>query len=459
MELSLGAVNRLIRGAVGAAVVGSVASGCAPDFDAERRTPERGTAGRELYTLLCDRIGAQSLRVDVTGASFNALCHRDSLGQYADRVDESRLPALTGAALDKDGNAVSIETQRANRTYQIARVEALGRRREDLIRAFDAVLPDEPIALSDPRAFDEDALCAESGVSGSSGQDRYLSVVADTLSGLVDLHNDGTFPGVTRSTGALLESVRTDPKLAEVLARLDTRQGYRPVDLAIGIAQPALSYDRLGNLASSLALLSADSDPNNPAHKKDPNNPSLYENHTPVAGSGHDAFQQLLSVFREELRVPADPDPVLTTTEDLVLGGDVLSRPRNKLEIASELLLAEHPSFATRVTPHYAIRREPRGYASVRLINDSVPAPFVDAGNGKAEVDDTGQLATLSGKLPPSPFLVTHAPEWPRDLNGRPLANDSEPLYEYIDVTKTLASRVVKDLRPLVEPERETVMG
>ena len=440
-----------------AALVGTMVPGCAPEFDEERRIPERGTAGRELYTLLCDRIGAQSLRVDVTGASFHALCHRDSAGIYADSVDLSLLPPFTVGALDGQGARVSVETQQANRTYQIARVEALGRRREDLITAFDAILADELVPLSDSRVFDEQVMCGDSGIS--PGEERYLGILADTLSGLVDLHNDGTFPSVTRSTGALLEFVREDEELAEVLARLDTRQGYRPIELALGVAQPALSYERLGALASSLTLLSTDSDPNNPAHKRDPNNASFYDNHTPVQGAGHEAFQQILRVFREELRVPAVTDPPLATTVDPVLGGDVLSRPRNKLELARTLLLAEHPSFATRVTPHYAIKRESRGYASVRLVNDRVPVPFVDTGSGEAQLDETGQLMTVSGKLPPSPFLTTTAPEWPRDLNGRPLASDTEPLYEYIDITKTLASRVVKDLKPLLDPERETVIN
>jgi hypothetical protein len=458
VKLRHSAVKRLGKCLAGAAIVAPVAVGCAPEFDKQRQIPERGTAGRELYTLLCDRIGAQSLRIDVTGASFHSLCHRDTVGKYSDTVDVSLLPPLTASAADKDGNAVSMETQQANRTYQIARVEALSRRREDLIRAFDAVLPDEALPITESRAFDENALCG--GDAQPAGQKRYLSVLADTLSGLVDLHNDGTFPGVTRSVGALLESVRTDPDLAEVLTRLDKRQGYRPIEMALGIAQPALSYERFSTLASSLTLLAADSEPNNPVHKGDPSNPSFYENHTPVAGDGHSAFKQILSVMREELRVPAQPDSPLTSTVDTVLGGDVLSRPRNKLEIARELLFAEHASFATRVTPHYAVRREQRGYASVRLVNDQVPSPFVDSGNGTAKLDDeTGQLVTVSGKLPPAPFVTTGAPDWPRDLNSRPLGTDGEPLYDYLDVTKTLASRVVKDLRPLLSPENGTVLN
>ena len=57
--------------------------GCA-DFDTSRQIPKRQSLGHEMYSVICDRTGAQALREDVTGASFHAVCHPDAKGAYAD---------------------------------------------------------------------------------------------------------------------------------------------------------------------------------------------------------------------------------------------------------------------------------------------------------------------------------------------------------------------------------------
>src|SRR5690242_15698489 len=119
-------------------VLTTVVLGCAPDFDTSRATPERGSVGLEMFTLLCDRVGAQGLREDVTGASFHSVCHGNGPRAFVDRVDRSKLPELDPAALDARGRPVPLEAQMAAREHAIARVEALARRRADLVAAFDA---------------------------------------------------------------------------------------------------------------------------------------------------------------------------------------------------------------------------------------------------------------------------------------------------------------------------------
>src|SRR5436305_1220092 len=119
---------------------------CAGDFDTSASRPSRGSLGRELYAMICDRTGAQALREDVVGASFHAICHPDAKGAYAATVDKTKLTALDPAAIDTDGHPVPLARQEANRAHRIARIEALGKRREDLVRAFDAAFPDERIA-------------------------------------------------------------------------------------------------------------------------------------------------------------------------------------------------------------------------------------------------------------------------------------------------------------------------
>ena len=123
---------------------------CAADFDTTRLTPKRGTRGQEMYTLVCDRVGAQALREDVTAASYHAVCHADPVtGMFADHVDQTKLVPLDPGAVDADGNVVPMAEQERHRAYRVARIEALGKDRQELIAAFDAALPDQMIPVKD----------------------------------------------------------------------------------------------------------------------------------------------------------------------------------------------------------------------------------------------------------------------------------------------------------------------
>ncbi len=61
----------------------AVVAGCTSDFDTTRVVPPRGTIGREIFTVLCDRVGANALREDVLGASYHA---RNASKDVAERV-------------------------------------------------------------------------------------------------------------------------------------------------------------------------------------------------------------------------------------------------------------------------------------------------------------------------------------------------------------------------------------
>ena len=136
------------------------ALGCSGDFDTSRATPPRGTLGRELFSMTCDRVGAQALEEDITGASYHAICHPDpATGAYSLTVDPSLLPPLEDGAFDVDGNPVSMATQQANRSYDIARIEALGRDRAPIVSALDAAIPDIQIAVSDLANADPTKSC------------------------------------------------------------------------------------------------------------------------------------------------------------------------------------------------------------------------------------------------------------------------------------------------------------
>ena len=439
-----------------AVLVSAFVIGCSTDFDTTRSVPPRGTLGRELFSLVCDRVGAQSLREDVTGGSFHAICHEDADGKYGDRVDVGKLVALDPAAVDVDGNVVPLDRQQRSRAYEIARVEALGRRREDLIAAFDAAMPDLQIAVKDLGASDPSKSC-----DAVAQKDALLKQLSDTLSRFIDLYDDQTIPMFTRGLGRMMRDVRADGDVQATLARFDARQGYRPSSIAIGVAQPAIDYPRLVELINALVkVVATDSDPFNPATVAG-------TERKPIAGSGSAEFQALLAVMHHELRT-ASPDPKLGA---LTIAGDpilteraILSRPRSTLELSRSILLSQDDVFSGGSKPRFIVQRDTRAFAAVTFTSGAVHAPFVDKdGDGLADLDPLGQFVTTDGKAPPSPFFAVGAPDGKRDLYGRAIDGSSTPLYVNVDTNRTFAAPLLRDLRPLVDPDpkhlHETVFG
>jgi hypothetical protein len=440
-----------------------VAGGCAGEFDTTRQTPERGSIGREMYTMICDRVGAQALREDVAGTSYHAVCHADASGAFADEVDTGKLLPL-GPAVDESGKPVSLEQQKANREHRIARIEALARRRDDLIRAFDAAFADETIAIKDLRAADEARSC-DPPQGKASGEGELREELAAMLGRLTDLYNDDTIPHLTRALSQLMEEVEASPEARAALARFDARRGYRPGDVAMGVARPLLSYPRLHELANALlALLSSDTDPLGLRAPEGTPPKKAHERTAEdrVPGAAHGAFVQLLSVVREELRT-TKVSPELPPLE---IGRGAfdptfvqLSRPRGNLELAREILLAEDPAFSIGA-PRFVVRRDTRGLAKVALDGGRVPAPFVDLTgpsgrpDGLADIDDLGRFVT-SGSPAPLPFPAPDgdfAEE--RDAAGRALVGQ-RAAFEYIDVGSTYLASLSRDLVPLLEPDPE----
>ncbi len=421
--------------------------GCSNDFSLDRKAPPRASVGTELYSLVCDRVGAQSLREDISGSSFHDICHPNSRGEYGAQVKRQLLNALRSDARDINGDPVPLEKQKADREYHIARIEALGRRRGDLIQAFDTALPDIDIALQQVRKADDQTDCSAGG--DSDARREFLEELADTFANFVDLYNDETIPQLTRALGGLMLDLERDPDAQEALTRMDARQGYRPLNVALGVARPALAYPRLGELADTLLnLLASDSDPYNPKNKLDPKLDTYFQNHKPVVGSAHSQFQDLLTVFREELRTPSEPaQGPLATVYDARLDLTAINRPRTKLEIGQALLLDEDPSFEVGL-PRYIVARDTRGVALVNRPQNVLPSPFVPGADGNPQLDDLGQFVTLSGNQPPSPFFSVGSPDGNRDTFGRALLDQSEPLYVYRDVNRSLLGRVLRDFRP-----------
>ena len=458
--------RRHLRGALAIATMLALGAGCAPELP-ERAQPPRGSLGREMYTMVCDRVGAQALREDIAGESYHSVCHADAAGAFADKVDEAKLPPLDPSARDVKGNPVALEEQQENRAHNIARIEALARRRDDLIVAFDTAFSNETIGTKDLDNPDEKKSCDPA--PGNVSEADVRTELAGMLGRLTDLYNDDTVPHLTRGLSRVMDDIEKSSDAQAALARFDARQGYRPTDVALGVARPILSYPRLVELANALLrILSADIDPTGALKPDEPRKKAkdrVAEDRTP--GAAHGALVQLLAVAREELRTAkALPDlPPLVAAPDTADASLVrLSRPRGNLELTRAILLKEDPAFSIG-TPRYVVARDLRGVAKVKLANGQVPAPFLDkAGpggkpDGLPDLDDLGQFVTV-GEGAPAPFKpffeLGKTASVTRDKDGR-----AAP-YEYIDVSSTFLASLTKDLVPLLDADvakqHETVM-
>ena len=470
------------------AIVGCAAcagGGCAPEFDTNRTAAARGSIGREMFTMVCDRVGAQALREDIAGESYHDLCHANAQGEFADKVEFDKLPGVV-EAVDVDGKPVTLEQQTRNRVHRIARIEAMARRRKDLILAFDNALSHENIGIKDLGSPDETKSCDPPGGSAPSSTPGFANGEADLreelgnmLGRLTDLYQDDTIPHLTRGLTRMMEDIDKDPAAQSALARFDARRGYRPKDIGMGVSRPVAAYPHLVELANALLrVLSSDTDPlgmNAPegAERKKAADRTAADR---VPGMAHAALVDLLGIMQEELRTAkALPDlPILTTSADprdptLVR----LSRPRGNLEMARTILLAQDPVFSIG-KPRFIVTRDTRGFARVPLVDGKVPSPFVDLTGPKntpddlPDVDDLGRFKTTSASIDaPSPFLDFVAvgakadTAAKRDAEGRALLG-AKPAYEYIDVSATYLASLTRDLVPLLEPdakrEHETLM-
>ena len=432
-------------GLVGLVTLSILAPGCAPELDTSRAPSTTGTVGEEMFGVICDRVGAQALREDLTGESFRSVCHKARGGDFADKVDVSRLPAIDPGAADEKGAPVSTDKQQKDRAFAIGRVEALARRRTDLIRAFDATFPESKIPIKDIDNPDETKSC---DAPKASGEGVLTTQIADMLGRMGDLYNDGTLPQSTESLSRVVDAFKKSDEAQAAWARLSARQGYRPIETALGATRPIIAYPHLRDLSNaSLRLLSADSNPYELDPKFDGDGVRI-----PVPGPGNAALNKMLEAGHEELlAAKADPKvPAIVATKDAA-GRIVLSRPRDNVEMFSEILFAGDPAFGGASAPKYIVRRDARGYAAIT--GGVVPAPFMDADkDGLPDVDESGRFKTTNGSVPPSPFAYPGSPQATRDPAGRALAG-AQPLYDYLDTSRTFAAQMMADMRPLVNPD------
>jgi hypothetical protein len=440
-------------------LLGMFAAAAACTDVAPRNPPPRGTLGQELYGVVCDRVGGQSLHEDLTGASFHAICHDDA-GGYASKVDQSVLPVLVDGQPDVNGKPVPLATQQAQRAYGVARLERLAADRDRLVAALDAAFPDIQVATKDLANADPTQSC---NAAPGSGQGSLHTELANLLSRFDALYADGTLPHSTEALGGLVSAYETQSSSGSTpssgpqasWAQLNARAGYRPAGIALGALRPVLAYPKLRELTNAtLRLLSPDSDPYAAKPMLD-----AQGNRVPVPGSAYPQMAALSAALSFELTNEVDdpvPSPLLLpVAHDAMVGGrTVLGRPRSDLELLTSIFYAQDPSFAGGLTgPAYVAMRDPRGYVAVAAgAGGALPAPFVNEGDGLPAVDPvTGQFKTQSGALVPSPFFAPTVSSLtdpaPRDAAGRALGLGGAGLYAYVDTSQSFESRLVAHLR------------
>lgn len=428
---------------VGAALCLSAA--CAGDFDDTRkRTEPVGTLGEDIYSALCDRVGASVLTEDVYGASYHGVCHRDASGNYRDQVDQSKLPPIQDPL---SGSGIA-------RTLAIAKVEAMARRRGDLIQALDATFSDDPIA---------DPFNPGKTVRGHVALQRFLQRIVPLYeTNPVDKEGSGSrealMPSVTRATGRLFAALAGpgkdtyaqfgDPAKAKqaqlALSRLSGRLGYRPLRVALGAIKPSMAYPELRQLTQTFAV-----------RLRPPG-----KNAEPGAGLMRDAFQNVLGMAQHELATSVEgPLPVAYALTDAAKLQP--NRPRTNAEVARAIMLSTDPAFAKPgALPSYLVVRDSRGYAVPAGNQPGVPGtvggPFVDGdGDGFADVDSTGRFLGPAGLAQvDTPFFVPGLPRvLPPDAFGRAVDPGGAPLFAYLDTSQTFVGSTTRDLEPLLNPD------
>jgi hypothetical protein len=336
-------------------------SACAPDFDATR-TSDSNSLGERMVTLLCKRLAFQAEPTDVRGDHFRDACAGGDLPADAP-------PALV----------------------------ALLTTRPALVKAIDTAVPDA--FTTDLQAF----------------------LTSDATLALYD--ND-TMSRSIASLADLLDEVSHDDAALTALARVATRDGYRPGPVAFGFPA-ALALARSSASGASGA----------------PGMPSLHAvlaSTVPAitaGGAAHAEWDTLVAALSATLRDFSPPSDA--------------GSPERTGALAKDFLLTERPDLSES-TPVPLVRRDPRGIAQVALAGGALPAPFVDTnGDQLPDVDALGRFVDAQGAplapAPPAPFAIADDTAT-RDSQGK------ASTYDYVDLSRTVIGAVGHDVSRLFDP-------
>jgi len=406
---------------VGLGAVVWLAGGCDDGIDTTRLAAPKATLGDDIYTVMCDRLGASSFTEDLTGASYHAICHFDASFEYGDDVDTSVLPPVSGSA------AVLA------REHSIAKLEQMARKRAQIIQAANAAFPD--IEIPDPTSDDPFATVQL--------HDALLRFTQDLTklyeSNPYEPEGEPLMPLVTRSFGRLFEAMEQSDDARAALGRIAGRQGYRPANVQLGAVRTLLAYPEMRPfLQAQLEVLGP-------------------------GGTAGPQLQQLLQVVEAEL----EASQVTVSVLPAYIVNEVTNqpnRPRSAIEVGRRLLLDQHSDYAASATaePRYIALRDRRGFAvplgSNPGVFGNVPSPFADLDNdGFADVDYSGRFVDSAGNplALDSPFFVPGVNFGQQDAYGRP----STLVFEYLDTSRTFTGALSEDVLALVDGTKKASEG
>ncbi len=321
---------------------------CAPEPAPQGEVIQR-SLGLEVYIVLCEHLAGTEFPNDVRGFTAKTVCH--------------------------DGQPGPIEGKR---------LEALRQNRPRMVSALDAILED-------------------TSVRGE------LETFVSKLLPLFDPPIE-SMPNATRAMGTLLDVFASDDEALTALQRISGRQGYRPLQQALGTLSAVFRYPRLKPFLLELTRA------------------------IDVGGVAHDSWQQLAHAVGMELATYQ----ALPITET------------GALDVARKLLLSPDKAFATN-TASWLVERDVRGFAKP---NAASSVGFADTnGDGFVDVSDKGVFLDAKGQPPsiPTPFSVLAEVESQikasRDAAGRALDPAGKPVYEYVDADQTLLSGLSTELK------------
>ncbi len=358
---------------MGACAVAACAEGATASVRVKR---ERLSVGGEMYRVFCKRAAAQAFPDDLEGTQFNATCE--------------------GREIPPKPNA---------------RLFAMYKQRTSIVKALDRVLGDE-------------AAQAAGEVRALLAEDELRDFLRSTLP-LYDPPSQ-RLPDMTRSLVRVLDRL-VDEKDPLGMATLDTfsritgRVGYRPLELALGVARPLLEYPRLDAFTRSTLNLVAQ------------------------GGNAEKQYDALVSALSLELATADESVPA----------------PDSTLVLARELLLSQltdlEPDPALK--PLWLVRRDERGVALPLLVGKLLPQPFVDGdADLEADIDAFGRLLAVAGGPAsiPAPFAVASEPDTKRDEFGRARnmwSQGDELLFQHIDVQSSVLAGLAREQRLLLTPK------
>jgi hypothetical protein len=347
--------------------------------------PGAGNAsfGEAMFEVVCERVG-YSHELEVKAAAPPA---------------SSSTPAQT--PIDVSGRkyhaACTAPGDEPAATTDAPKVNVMIARREALIQALNLIIPEE---LLEPL-------------------DTFLRAI-------LPLYDDGTFGVANGKIATVLHVLADDTALHAALAKFTGRDGYRPLEVALGVVREVVGYPDIDTVFSA-ALRSIDE-----------------------GGTGHEAFTALTTALHYEL-LSTRPVP---DAQD----------PERTLNLALGLLFAEDAQGRFGSGPaRLLVRRDYRGLARVAQPAGTLPAPFADLdGDGLPDVDGAGRFVDKNGQA-----LVGYWPFPTKDGSGsgrrdalkRLVDSEGKPLYDYVDLNNTMLAGTLRDSLTIFDPGKDTALG